>query len=52
LRELVDESGDPHAGVAAGRVIQGCHERRIDARTAYPTAWKKVDAAAEKAFAA
>jgi CHAD domain-containing protein len=52
LRDLVDESGDAHAGVAAGRVIQGCHERRIEARTAYPAAWKKVDAAAEKAFAA
>jgi len=51
LRHLVDESGDPRAGIAAGRVIQGCHERRIEARAAYPAAWKKADAAGRKAFA-
>ncbi len=50
LRELVQESGDPHAGIAAGRVIQGCHERRIAARAAYPAAWKKAEAAGRKAF--
>jgi hypothetical protein len=46
----VQESGDPHAGIAAGRVIQGCHERRIAARAAYPAAWKKAEAAGRKAF--
>ena len=51
LRELVDESGDPRAGIAAGRVIQGCHERRVAARAAYPAAWKKAEAAGRKAFA-
>jgi len=50
LRELVDESSDPHAGIAAGRVIQGCHERRVAARAAYPAAWKKAAAAGAKAF--
>jgi CHAD domain-containing protein len=50
LRELVQESGDPHAGIAAGRVIQGCHERRAAARAAYPAAWKKAEAAGRKAF--
>ena len=50
LRELVDESGDPHAGIAAGRVIQGCHERRVAARAAYPAAWKRAAAAGAKAF--
>ena len=51
LRELVEESGDARAGIAAGRVIQGCHERRIAARAAYPAAWKKAEAAGRKAFA-
>jgi CHAD domain-containing protein len=50
LRELVDEVADPHAGIAAGRVIQGCRERRVAARAAYPDAWKKAEAAARKAF--
>ena len=50
LRELVDESRDPHAGIAAGRVIQGCHERRVAARAAYPAAWKKAAAAGANAF--
>ena len=51
LRALVDESGDPRAGIAAGRVIQGCHERRVAARAAYPAAWKRAEAAGRKAFA-
>jgi CHAD domain-containing protein len=51
LRELVEESGDPRAGIAAGRVIQGCHERRAAARAAYPGAWKKAEAAGRRAFA-
>jgi CHAD domain-containing protein len=51
LRQLVDESGDPRAGIAAGRVIQGCHERRLEARAAYPAAWKRAEAAGRKAFA-
>lgn len=51
LRQLVDESGDPRAGIAAGRVIQGCHDRRVEARAAYPAAWKKAEAAGRKAFA-
>ncbi len=51
LRELVDESRDAHAGIAAGRVIQGCHERREVARAAYPAAWKKAAAAGARAFA-
>jgi CHAD domain-containing protein len=46
LRELVDEVGDPHAGIAAGRVIQGCRERRVAARAAYPAAWKRAEEAA------
>jgi len=50
LRELVDEAKDPHAGIAAGRVIQGCRERRVAARAAYPNAWRKAEAAARKAF--
>jgi hypothetical protein len=50
LRQLVDESGDPRAGIAAGRVIQGCHERRLEARAAYPAAWKRAEAAGRKAF--
>lgn len=50
LRELVLEVGDPRAGVAAGRVIQGCRDRRVEARAAYPEAWKKAEAAARKAF--
>lgn len=50
LRQLTDESGDPRAGIAAGRVIQGCHERRVVARAAYPAAWKKAEAAGRKAF--
>jgi hypothetical protein len=32
-------------------VLQGCHERRIAARAAYPAAWKKAEAAGRKAFA-
>jgi hypothetical protein len=52
LRELVDEVADPHAGIAAGRVIQGCRERRVAARAAYPDAWKKAEATARKAFPA
>jgi len=51
LRELVEESSDPRAGIAAGRVIQGCHERRVAARAGYPAAWKKAAAAGAKAFA-
>jgi len=50
LRELVDEAKEPHAGIAAGRVIQGCRERRVAARGAYPDAWRKAEAAARKAF--
>lgn len=50
LRQLVEESGDPRAGIAAGRVIQGCHERRAAARAAYPGVWKKAEAAGRKAF--
>jgi CHAD domain-containing protein len=50
LRELVDEVNDPHAGIAAGRVIQGCRERRVAARAAYPDAWRRAEAAARKAF--
>lgn len=50
LRELVDESGDPRAGIAAGRVIEGCHQRRVAARAAYPAAWKRAEAAGRKAF--
>ncbi len=50
LRELVDEVADPRAGIAAGRVIQGCRERRVIARAAYPAAWKKAETAARKAF--
>ena len=50
LRQLVDESQDAKAGIAAGRVIQGCHERRIAARAAYPDAWKQAEAAGRKAF--
>ena len=50
LRELVVEVGDPHAGVAAGRVIQGCRDRRVRARADYPGAWKKAEAAARQAF--
>ncbi len=50
LRELVADSGDPAAGIAAGRVIQGCHQRRVAARAAYPEAWEKAEAAGRKAF--
>ena len=50
LRELVVEVGDPAAGIAAGRVIQGCRERRVQARADYPGAWKTAEAAARKAF--
>jgi CHAD domain-containing protein len=50
LRELVTEVADPRAGIAAGRVIQGCRDRRVQARAAYPGAWKKAEAAARKAF--
>lgn len=38
------------AGIAAGRVIQGCRERRVTARADYPGAWKKVKAAGDAAF--
>lgn len=50
LRELVDASGDPRAGIAAGRVIEGCHQRRTEARAAYPAAWKQAEAAGHRAF--
>ncbi len=50
LRELVDAAGDPRAGIAAGRVIEGCHQRRAEARAAYPAAWKRAEAAGRKAF--
>ncbi len=50
LRELVDASGDPQAGIAAGRVIEGCHQRRAAARAAYPAAWKQAEAAGRRAF--
>ena len=50
LRQLVDDSQDPRAGIAAGRVIQGCHERRNAARAAYPGAWKQAETAGRKAF--
>ena len=32
-------------------MIQGCHERRVAARAAYPAAWKRAEAAGRKAFA-
>ncbi len=51
LRELVDEAVDPRAGIAAGRVIQGCFERRAQAREDYPAAWATVKVAAARAFA-
>jgi len=31
-------------------VIQGCRERRVAARAAYPAAWKRAEEAARKAF--
>lgn len=52
LRELVAESRDPHAAIAAGRVIQRCVERRTAARQAYPDAWRRAAAAAKAAFPA
>ena len=50
LRDLVLQTRDPRAAIAAGRVIQGCIERRTQARAAYPAAWAGVRAAAIKAF--
>lgn len=38
------------AGIAAGRVIQGGRERRVQARADYPGAWKKVKSAGDEAF--
>ncbi|TKV61564.1 CHAD domain-containing protein [Nakamurella flava] len=59
LRELLGGGASPGgaadvdlaaAGIAAGRVIQGCRERRVTARADYPGAWKKVKAAGDAAF--
>lgn len=41
---------DTAAALAAGRVIEGCRRRRLEARAAYPGAWEAVAAAAEHAF--
>lgn len=50
LRELVAGSDDPEAALAAGRVIEGCRERCVQARIEYPGAWESVRTAATKAF--
>ncbi|GGL86388.1 CHAD domain-containing protein [Nakamurella endophytica] len=50
LRALVARSGDADAALAAGRVIQGCRERKAAARARYDDAWAAVEAAAGRAF--
>lgn len=57
LREMVraqstelTAAGAGAAALAAGRVIEGCRRRRLQARAAFPGAWEAVAAAAEHAF--
>ena len=57
LREMVGaQSADPKAptdaaaALAAGRVIEGCRRRRLEARAAFPGTWEAVGKAAEHAF--
>ncbi|MBM9468276.1 CHAD domain-containing protein [Nakamurella leprariae] len=50
LRQLVEQTGDAGAAIAAGRVVQQCIETRRRARAAYPDAWQQVKAAAAVAF--
>ena len=50
LRKLVAAGGDPAAALAAGRVIQGCRDRKVLARRLYPGAWAAVAAAADNAY--
>ncbi|WP_084615004.1 CHAD domain-containing protein [Nakamurella lactea] len=50
LRELVSDSDDTEAALAAGRVVEGCRERCVQARIEYPGAWEAVRAAAIVAF--
>jgi CHAD domain-containing protein len=50
LRAMVVASGDTAAAIAAGRVIEGGRLRKIQARAAYPAAWKAVARAAKAAY--
>lgn len=50
LRAMVSHTGDISAALAAGRVIQGCRGRRVQARRDYPAAWKAVRRAARAAY--
>jgi CHAD domain-containing protein len=50
LRLLVADSDDTEAALAAGRVIEGCRERCVQARLEYPDAWDAVRATALIAF--
>ena len=50
LRAMVAASGNAAAAVAAGRVIEGGRRRKVEARAAYPAAWKAVAHAARAAY--
>jgi CHAD domain-containing protein len=50
MRTMVNSAGDPLAGLAAGRVIEGCRARRRTARAEFGQAWARVEASAAKAF--
>ncbi len=50
LRAIVAASGDPAAGVAAGRIIETGRRRKVAARSAYPEAWTAVTHAAADAY--
>ncbi|WP_196073093.1 CHAD domain-containing protein [Nakamurella alba] len=52
LREMVAGTGSAAGGIAAGRVIERCRARRVQARADYPKAWAAVEKAAADAYPA
>jgi CHAD domain-containing protein len=51
LRGLLGDVQAPGAAFAAGRLVEGERARRAQARAAFPKAWKRVQRAAEHAWA-
>lgn len=50
LRQLVADSGDVAAALAAGRVIEQCRMRKVEVRGEYPAAWQLVSRKAHRLF--
>jgi len=51
LRELLARTTSAGAAFAAGRLVEGEHTRRSEARAALPKVWRKLERAAERAWA-